>query len=549
MASMNANLPQGLSNQRRQLLLLAWASSLGTSAGLMSGCAMTGAAFVKELQGANPFALGVASGCPQTSSIVLWTRLSTPSASAKQIPNVAVEVQWQLAEDDSFTRIVASGIAHALPELGHSIHVEPRHLKPHRRYWYRFRVGDAVSPIGSTMTAPLETAMPSKLRIVLASCQHWELGYFQAWKHAAAENPDVILFTGDYIYEYGANMSAGRARQHNSPEVTTLEGYRGRYALYKSDHDLQAAHAAAPWITTWDDHEVANDYAAGQDEHFRPNFDKRRAAAYQAYWENMPVPIHMLNIASLPAMQIYARYSWGKLAQLHMLDDRQYRDPQACPPNQRSGAGTVWRDECVELDNPKRSLLGTTQESWLADGLKNDASIWTVIGQQTLMAHMNQAMGENFDKGRERFWTDGWNGYQPARERLLQSLKDAQNLGSARDTLVLGGDVHAWYLADLQLQKEVARNGRQAPIIASEVCGTSITSGSWPQELSERIIRNLPHYHYTRSDKRGYTLIDLNQKTATFQLKAVGDVKQANSPIHVDATFGVEKGRPGIQRA
>jgi alkaline phosphatase D len=510
---------------------------------------MTGAALVKELQGESPFALGVASGSPQPSSVVLWTRLATKAGSTKKIPNVAIDVQWELAEDESFSMLIATGGAQALPTLGHSIHIEAQRLKPHRRYWYRFRVGDAISPIGSTMTAPLETALPSKLKLVLASCQHWEIGYFHAWKHAVADNPDLIVFTGDYIYEYGPNMSAGRARQHNSPEVTTLDGYRGRYALYKSDLNLQEAHAAAPWITTWDDHEVANDYAGGQDEHSRAGFDKRRAAAYQAYWENMPVPINMLNVASLPAMQIYSRYSWGKLAKFHMLDDRQYRDPQACPPNQRSGAGTVWRDECAELDNPKRSILGATQEAWLADGLKSDPSIWTIIGQQTLMAHMNQATGANFDNGRERFWTDGWNGYQPARERLLQSLKNAQSTGSAKDTLVLGGDVHAWYLADLQLQKEVAQNGRKAAILASEICGTSITSGSWPQELSERIIRNLPHYHYTRSDKRGYTLIDLNTKAATFQLKAVADVKQPDSPVHIDASFSVERGKPGIQRS
>jgi alkaline phosphatase D len=161
---------------------------------------------------------------------------------------------------------------------------------------------------------------------------------------------------------------------------------------------------------------------------------------------------------------------------------------------------------------------------------------------------MNQAPAADFEKGRERFWTDGWNGYQPARERLLQSVANAQSAGRAKDTLVLGGDVHAWYLADLQLQKDVAQKGKAAAIVASEVCGGSITSGSWPQEISERVIRNLPHYHYTRSDKRGYTLIDFNSKAATVKLRAVADVKLLESPVHTDATFVVERGRPGVQR-
>jgi alkaline phosphatase D len=546
MNSSKKTLPQP---DRRSLLRLACASSIGLAGGSIYGCAVSGAALIKELQGVSPFALGVASGSPLPTSIVLWTRLATPINSGKSIPNATIDVKWEISEDDKFTRIVGTGIAQAVPQLGHSIHVEANNLKPHRRYWYRFRVADALSATGATITAPLNDSMAASLRVVLASCQHFELGYFHAWKHAVAEQPDVVLFTGDYIYEYGPNMSAGRPRRHNSPEVKTLDEYRARYALYKSDVDLQAAHAAAPWITTWDDHEVANDYASDRDEQLRDGFLTRRGTAYQAYWENMPMPIAMLDMAKLPAMQIYSRYSWGKLAQFHVLDDRQYRDYQACPQNGRSGAGTVWRDQCSALDDPARSLLGAKQEAWLADGLQKDTATWTVIGQQTLMAHMNQAMGAEFDKGRERFWTDGWNGYQPARERLLQSLANAQTIGRAKDTLVLGGDVHAWYLADLQLQKDVAQKGKAAVVLASEVCGSSITSGSWPQEIAERVIRNLPHYHYTRSDKRGYTLIDFNAKVATIKLRAVADVKQPESPVHTDATFAIERGRPGVQKA
>jgi alkaline phosphatase D len=538
-----------VASDRRALIQLGWASSLGLAGSSLFGCAMSGSSFLRELQGATPFALGVASGCPQPTSVVLWTRLATPAGSGKAIPDTTIDVQWELAEDDKFVRVAAKGIAQAVPQLGHSIHVEPKNLKPHCRYWYRFRVADVLSPTGTTMTAPLNDSMASGLRVILASCQNWEIGYFHAWKHAVAEQPDVILFNGDYIYEYGPNKSPGRPRLHNSAEVKTLSEYRDRYSLYKSDVHLQSAHAAAPWITTWDDHEVANDYASDRDEQLRDGFLQRRAAAYQAYWENMPVPIAMLDVAALPAMQIYNRYSWGRLAQFHVLDDRQYRDYQVCPQNGRGGGGTVWRDQCPALDDPKRSMLGVKQEAWLADGLNKADATWTIICQQTLMAHMNQALDAELDKGRERFWTDGWNGYQPARERLIQSIVNAQVVGRAKDTLVLGGDVHAWYLADLQQQKEVALKGKAAPIVASEICGSSITSGSWPQQVSEKIIRNLPHYHYTRSDKRGYTLVDVNSKAATIQLRAVADVKQVESPVHTDAAFVVERGRPGVQRA
>jgi alkaline phosphatase D len=529
---------------RRHLLRLSLGASLGLIGTSFQGCAMTGSALLRELSGANPFALGVASGSPSATSVVLWTRLA--AANGRPIPNAAIQVTWELAEDDRFVKLVATGLADAIPQLGHSVHIEPQNLKPHRHYWYRFKVGDAYSTVGRTLTAPADDATATQLRIVLASCQNWEQGYFHAWKYAAADNPDVVMFTGDYIYEYGANKSPDRPRHHDSPEVKTLNQYRGRYALYKSDPSLQLMHAAAPWIVTWDDHEVANDYANDRDEHAREEFLKRRSAAYQAYWENMPIPVRLLDMSQLPAMQLYGRYNWGRLAQFHVLDDRQYRDYQACPPNQKSGAGTVWRDQCAALDDPKRSLLGTRQEAWLDKGLKANAAVWTLIGQQTLMAHMNQALGPEFDKGRESFWTDGWNGYQPARERLLTSLKQAQAQGRSLDTLVMGGDVHAWYLADLQLQKDVVERGMKSAILATEVCGTSISARSWPQTVTERVVRNLPHYRYGRSDKRGYTLIDLDAKEAKIKLRAVADVKLSESPIETVADFSVERGRPGI---
>jgi alkaline phosphatase D len=229
-----------------------------------------------------------------------------------------------------------------------------------------------------------------------------------------------------------------------------------------------------------------------------------------------------------------------------MLDDRQYRDYQACP-NSKAGASTVWREQCAALDDTSRSLLGAKQEAWLANGLNNDVATWTLIGQQTLMAHMNQAMDQDLANGRERFWTDGWNGYQPARERLLQTIRQAQANKKSRNPLVLSGDVHAWYLSDLQLQSEVQKAGQKAPVIATEICGSSITSRSWPQQVVEKLRGNHPHIKYARSDKRGYTLIDVDAKQATIKLRAMDDVRLADSSIATLSTLNVLQGRAGIE--
>jgi alkaline phosphatase D len=538
--------------ERRGLLRLAAAASAGMLGGLLPGCSVSAPQLLAQTKGANPFALGVASGSPQATSVVLWTRLALAAGSTGQIPKAAVAVTWEIAEDERFATGVVRGMAQAVPELGHSVHVQVGGLKPQRYYWYRFRVGEALSAVGRTLTTPSNDVMASRLRLVLASCQHWEQGYFRAWKHAADQQPDVVLFVGDYIYEYGVGSNAGtpaRPRRHNGPEVFTLDQYRSRYAHYKSDPDLQLAHRTAPWLVTWDDHEVSNDYGADRDAPLDPSFMKRRAAAYQAFWENMPLPVAMLDPAKPAHLQLYARYNYGRLARIHVLDDRQYRDYQACSGAGRGGSATVWRDQCPELDDPNRSLLGKTQEAWLDQGLKQDTSAWTVIGQQTLMAHTNQATGADFTAGRERYWTDGWNGYQPARERLLASLEAAQGAGRAKDTLVLGGDVHAWYLSDLQRQSAVKQQGAKAPVIASEICGSSITSRSWPQERTDQIVRQIEHYRYGRSDRRGYTLIDMDANKASVQLRAIVDAYDQNTAVETLASFVVPRGKPGIQKA
>ncbi len=306
-----------------------------------------------------PFTLGVASGSPRPDGIVLWTRLAPDLLTGGGMRQANVAVGWELAADEGFRSISRAGKTTATAALAHSVHVELSGLEPGRWYWYRFTAGNAVSPIGRTRTAPARDSAVDRLRFAFASCQHYQQGYFAAHRHMAAEDPDLILFLGDYIYE----SSGGRnpVRLHATPEPLTLAQYRDRYALYKTDPDLQRSHAVAPWIVTWDDHEVDNDYAGDQSEDLDPNFLARRAAAYQAYYEHMPLARRALPRGS--TMQLYDSYDFGDLVTFFVLDDRQYRAPQACPRPGRGGSNVV--ADCAERLAPNRTLLGGAQEAWL----------------------------------------------------------------------------------------------------------------------------------------------------------------------------------------
>ena len=173
-----------------------------------------------------------------------------------------VAVRWEIAHDDNFLRPVQTGQVLAVPQLAHSVHAEVQGLEPDRWYFYRFMSGDAVSAVGRTRTFPKPEAAVARLRLAYASCQKWEDGYFSAWRHMRAENLDAVMFLGDYIYEYPGTTS--KLRTPGGGWVITLDDYRRRYALYKGDSDLQAMHAHCPWLMTWDDHEVQNDYAGQQ---------------------------------------------------------------------------------------------------------------------------------------------------------------------------------------------------------------------------------------------------------------------------------------------
>ena len=474
-----------------------------------------------------PFSLGVASGYPTPESVVLWTRLTGELAPA------AIPVRWEVFAAESLSTAVASGQALADPLWAHSVHVEARGLEPERWYWYRFSAGDAQSTVGRTRTAPRAAATAPRLRFAFASCQQYEHGYYGAYRHMVADAPDLVAFLGDYIYE--STWGRELVRSHASGETYTLQQYRDRYALYRSDPDLQAAHAACPWVVTWDDHEVDNDYADDRPEDGmeREPFLERRAAAYRAYYEHMPLPPRMRPDG--PNMRIYTHLDWGALARFYVLDDRQYRSWHACPrPQRRAGSNTVDIERCARLTAPGRSMLGRAQERWLDGELAASRAAWNVIAQQTRMAQFDTKPGP----GRHA-WTDAWDGYPAARQRLLDACKKIPN------PVVIGGDVHTFYANQLKLDFD----NPASPTVASEFVTTSITSQSWAQERLNQYLPDNPHILLSESRFRGYTRVDVSPARMQVDLRGMESVQQRDASCRTLASFVVDNGIPGPVRA
>jgi alkaline phosphatase D len=476
-----------------------------------------------------PFALGVASGYPTPTGVVLWTRL-TDAADAATLP-----VSWELADDESMRSIVASGTTAAEAAWAHSVHVEIDGLQPDRWYWYRFTARAARSAIGRTRTAPAAQARAARLRFAFASCQQYEQGYFGAYRHLVADQPDLVAFLGDYIYE--SNWGKDLVRSHGASEPYTLEEYRARYALYKSDADLQAAHAACPWIFTWDDHEVDNDYADDRPEDGmeRAPFLERRAAAYRAYYEHMPLPLRMRPQG--PHMRIYTQLGWGALARFYLVDCRQYRSWHACPrPGRRGGSNTVDVESCPRLGAPGRTMLGRRQERWLDGALGGSRAAWNILGQTTLMAQLDQKPGPG-----RMAWTDGWDGYPAARSRLFSSLQKNR----VSNPVVIGGDVHSFNVAELKTDFD----DPASPVVASEFVGTSITSQAWPQERLAALLPDNPHLKFADGRYRGYVRVELTPGRWRADLRAMASVRTRDAACNTLASFVVEEGKPGPLKA
>ncbi len=472
----------------------------------------------------DPFTLGVASGCPRADRVILWTRLAPQPLEDGGMPDEMVDVEWQVAEDEKFARIVAHGTERATSGLAHSVHAEARGLQPDRIYWYRFRAGSAVSPVGRTRTAP--DGAKARVRFAFASCQQYEQGFFSAYRDMATRDLDLVVHLGDYIYE--RSWGSRHVRKHGVGIPTTLAEYRNRYALYKGDADLQAAHAAFPFLSIWDDHEVTDDYANDRSYTVRDaeQFLKIRAAAYQAYYEHMPLPASARPRG--PDATIYEHYRFGDVMDVLLLDDRQYRSASACV----NGARPTWIVPCAERTEEARTMLGRAQEKWFDDRLSDCRARWTIVAQQTLMAQDRREADDG-----DRYWMDGWDGYPNARRRLL----DALVAHKTRNPVVIGGDRHAFFAGNLK--RDFAKPDE--PTVATEFVGTSITSDG-PGEASTRKARaDNPHLAFARGDKRGYATVALDARTCTVGFEAVDDVKDIKSNVRRLATFVVEDGTRG----
>jgi alkaline phosphatase D len=489
----------------------------------------TGAVLKKPTFTDDPFQLGVASGDPTSDGVVLWTRLAPKPLEGGGCPAEPIAVAWQVAEDEQMTKVVQQGTTVANPQWAHSVHVEVSGLRPDRWYWYRFRAGDAESRAARTRTAPPDDQVPARLRLAFASCQHFEAGHFTAYEHMAKDDLDLVLHLGDYIYE-GASRP-GAIRKHVGPRLEKLEDYRNRHAQYKTDPAMKAMHAAVPWVVTWDDHEVANNYAGLISEKANEGVDdfrRRRAAAYQAYYEHMP--LRRAALPQGPDMLLYRRVNFGKLADFSILDTRQYRTDQPCDDGVKP--------PCEAVYDPNGTILGAQQREWMFKGLADSKSKWNVLAQQVMIAKVDLKVGDE-----TAYSMDKWTGYEADRRALLKFLHQRK----IANPVVLTGDIHTNWANELIADFD----DLGSPVVGAEFVGTSITSGGngvdEVKDQAQRMAEN-PCVKFHNA-QRGYVRCNITPEKWQTEYQVVDYVDRPGSPIKTRASFVVESGRPQLNRA
>ncbi|TWT86193.1 Alkaline phosphatase D precursor [Pseudobythopirellula maris] len=480
----------------------------------------------------DPFALGVASGEPTSDGFVLWTRLApAPLEPYGGMPAHAVEVTWELADDEAMTRVVRRGKTLATPQLGHAVHIELAGLDPDRWYWYRFHSGDATSPVGRTRTFPAADASPEKLTFAFASCQHYEAGLYTAYEGMARDELDLVIHLGDYIYEKGPSKKK-TVRKHVGGEIQSLGDYRVRHSLYRSDPLLQGTHARCPWMVTWDDHEVDNNYADDVSEQSRVDpvdFLVRRANAYQAYYEMMP--LRARSLPSGPNMRLYRKASFGDLAELLVLDTRQHRSDQ---PN--GDIASPLNDAALRRSG---TMLGKRQKHWLKRSLLGSRATWNVLAQQVMMGLVSRWAG---DDGEPRYSMDQWPGYAAERKELMRFLADRR----VPNPVVLTGDIHCNWANELRVDD---RN-HTAPVVAAEFVGTSISSGgnglAKPTDHDSVVASNPCVRFYNR--ERGYVRCTLTPDAWVSDYMAVDNVLTPGGKVFKRASFALDAGNASLQQ-
>ncbi len=503
--------------ERRQLL------KMFAGLGLAGAGARAGLA-----QSAERYPIGVASGSPSSDGFVIWTRLSPRGASG------AIEVAWKIFEEGAKTP-VASGAQQAAPEFAHCVHVEVAGLKPDRWYEYEFTAMGATSARGRARTLPASNSAVARMRFAYASCQRFDVGNYWAYAHMAREAPDFVVFLGDYVYERRA-AARNQIRAHPVERARDLDDYRALYAGYRSDPNLQEMHRICPWLVTWDDHEVQNNYTGDLSDIADPDFQKLRIAGYRAFYEHMPLRARTM-IGALQGLRrdarlrIYSRYDFGSLARLHLLDARQYRTPPLCAPARRDNAAG-----CVDAQSPARTMLGEAQERWLDEGLaEGSRAAWNIICQQTRFTT------DAYEKGAQNNRSvDTWDGYPDARNRVIGMI--ARH--APRRTLIMGGDIHRNWVADVHANPfEVS-----TPVVAAEFTGTSVSSlPGRSQALMDRDRAANPHCKLANSQFRGFGVVDVTLDEARVALRIVDARAEQKPPLRTLAQFRVKRGQGGVE--
>jgi alkaline phosphatase D len=472
---------------------------------------------------ASPFRHGIASGDPLPDAVVLWTRV-TPTADSLPGSGAGprVAVGWQVATDPGFRQVVARGSTVTGPERDHTVKVDAKGLAPGTPYYYRFTFDRTTSPVGRTRTAPAPTSSPDRLRFALVSCSNWEAGYFSAYRHLAARGDlDAVLHLGDYVYEYGTGQYAyGRSntvvRPHEPPhEMLSLADYRQRHAQYKTDPDLRALHAAVPWITTWDDHETANDAWSGGAENHQPDegdWATRKAVARTAYDEWMPVRLSGTSALG-DGVQVYRHLQFGRLADLTMLDLRSYRSQQVATTDLGAAGDSA------------RTITGVAQMQFLKDRLADNDAVWKLVGNPVMVSPVLFPPLDQYVAGPIADMTgvlppdgvaynvDQWDGYTADRRELVDFLADQ----GVTNTVFLTGDIHSAWACELPVDPGTYPLSRTVGV---ELVATSVTSnnlddltGSPPRTTSlaveDAIKAGNRHVKYLDFDSHGYSVLTI----------------------------------------
>ncbi|WP_162895006.1 alkaline phosphatase D family protein [Rhizobium terrae] len=475
------------------------------------------------------FPFSVASGDPTSDAVVLWTRLARAVDDLTPVAAGPVEVEWIVASDEKMSDVVRRGIGIARPEFGHSVHVDVEGLQPDRSYWYAFRLGGEISPVGRTRTLPSALAPHSRFRFNVVSCQHWENGYFDAYDGMADDDASLVLHMGDYIYEVGR----GGVRSHESKTApATLADYRRRHALYKTDTALRRAHERMPFMVTLDNHDALTEDTSDMAKL------KLRAAAYQAWYEFQPV--RHAPALSNPAMQILRDRDIGNLLRLSIPDTRQFKDRESscASDSDKNFAFGVFQKACDAASAADRSMLGAPQEAWLDERLKTSKARWNVIASTVMMTPFDM------DHGGELYrYLQSWDGYPAERARILDRIEKYK----VGNPIAIAGDIHS------NLVSDVVRRAGDDPKTAlmSEFVGTSISS-LWPDQLAKPMQAALPanphirHYEHTR---RGYLRMTVTEDRWTTDLRTIEFTDKPGGKVSTEKSFVVENGQAGVKAA